>query len=122
MRMLALRGRGPCVSLADGEGPIAKGEGEREMRKRESVWRTSRIVVAAAALLVGLAGVGSPGGASAAETKAVAAAPALPQTLTRENARDVLSRLSDAQVRSLLLEQLDRASGAEGQAATEGGM
>ncbi|HSD00572.1 MAG TPA: hypothetical protein VLI21_16845, partial [Casimicrobiaceae bacterium] len=92
------------------------------MRKRESVWRTCRIVVAAAALLVGLAGLGSPGATSAAETKAVPAAPALPQTLTRENARDLLSRLSDEQVRSLLLEQLDRVAGAEGPATTEGGM
>ena len=93
------------------------------MKKLESVWRTCRIVVAPAALLVGLACAGSPGAASAAETKAVAASPALPETVTRENARDLLSRLSDEQVRSLLLEQLDRAAaGAEGQATTEGGM
>ena len=39
--------------------------------------------------------------------------PALPQTLTQESVRDLVSRLSDEQVRSLLLEQLDRAALAE---------
>ena len=36
--------------------------------------------------------------------------PPVPETLSKESARDLVSRLSDEQVRSLLLEQLDRAA------------
>jgi small-conductance mechanosensitive channel len=36
--------------------------------------------------------------------------PALPETITKESVRDLLSRLSDAQVRTLLIDQLDRAA------------
>jgi hypothetical protein len=39
-----------------------------------------------------------------------AAPPALPDALTEEAARDLVARLSDEQVRSLLLEQLGRAA------------
>ena len=54
--------------------------------------------------------VALPSGRAAAQGSADV--PALPGTLTRESARDLLSRLSDAQVRSLLLEQLDRTAAA----------
>ena len=49
----------------------------------------------------------------AAESPPVAAgSAALPEPLTHEAVRDLMSRLSDAQVRGLLIEQLDRAVGA----------
>lgn len=47
-------------------------------------------------------------GLACAADAAPPAAPALPETLTKETARDLLSRLSDEQVRALLLEQLDK--------------
>ena len=48
---------------------------------------------------------------------------ALPEPLTRESARDLLSRLPDDEVRKLLLEQLDRAAAAApAKAGTEMGM
>jgi small-conductance mechanosensitive channel len=50
--------------------------------------------------------------ARAAEAPAGSAVPELPQTLTRESVRDLMSRLSDREVRALLIEQLDRATGA----------
>lgn len=49
-----------------------------------------------------------PGPAGAAGLPA--AAPALPEPLTREAVRELVSRLSDAEVRQLLLAQLDRAA------------
>ena len=48
--------------------------------------------------------------------------PALPQTLTRESARELLARMSDAQVRSLLLEQLDRVAVPPTKPSAETGM
>jgi len=36
--------------------------------------------------------------------------PALPETITKESVRDLMSRLSDADVRALLIDQLDRAA------------
>jgi small-conductance mechanosensitive channel len=47
---------------------------------------------------------------SAADTQPTSATPTPPSTLTRESARDLLSRMSDAEVRKMLLEQLDRAA------------
>src|SRR5512135_116746 len=41
---------------------------------------------------------------------AEAAAPKLPDPLTRESIRELVSRLSDAEVRALLIKQLDRAA------------
>ena len=66
----------------------------------------------ATALLLALACVAVTLPASAAGPAATTTAnvPRLPETLTRESARDLLSRLSDAEVRTLLLEQLDRAA------------
>ena len=46
---------------------------------------------------------------SAADAPAASATPA-PSTPTRESARDLLSRMSDAEVRKMLLDQLDRAA------------
>jgi small-conductance mechanosensitive channel len=48
--------------------------------------------------------------------------PRLPENLTRESVRDLLSRLSDEQVRSLLIEQLDRAAAAPAPAKSAAGM
>jgi small-conductance mechanosensitive channel len=47
--------------------------------------------------------------------------PALPQVLTQESARDLVSRLSDEQVRSLLLQQLDRVAAADQAPSAERG-
>jgi len=64
---------------------------------------------AVVALLLALAaGAVVAAGAASQSTKP----PALPETLTQETARDLVSRLSDEQVRSLLLQQLDRAAAA----------
>ncbi len=46
--------------------------------------------------------------AAAKEPPTAAAVPALPEPLTREAVRDLLARLSDDEVRKLLLDQLDR--------------
>ena len=67
----------------------------------------------AAVLAVALVFVGAPSRSAAAPAKATVS-PTLPDGLTREAARDLVSRLSDEQVRSLLLEQLDRAAAAGG--------
>src|SRR5436309_3538215 len=66
----------------------------------------------AASMVLACAAAALP--ASAAETPGAAGVPALPPTLTRESVRELLSRLSDAQARSLLLEQLDRAAASPG--------
>ncbi len=55
-------------------------------------------------------GVAAP--ALAAEPAAGAAAPTLPESLTREEVRDVVSRLSDAEVRAVLIQQLDKVAAA----------
>jgi small-conductance mechanosensitive channel len=46
----------------------------------------------------------------AADAPPTSATPTPPSTLTRESARDLLSRMSDTEVRKMLLEQLDRAT------------
>ena len=71
---------------------------------------------ASAAALVALTcalGALHPALAADAPAKAKAAAPALPDPLTKETAREALSRMTDQQVRELLLEQLDRAAAAQ---------
>ena len=75
-------------------------------------WRfvTRAAFAVVAALFLGL-GAASALAANAASQPA-AKAPSIPEPLTQESARDLLSRLSDEQVRSLLLQQLDRAAGA----------
>ena len=68
------------------------------------------------------------GSAYAAGAPKAASAPALPEPLTPETVRELVSRLSDQQVRALLIEQLDRAGSAQsapakgGAAATMTGM
>ena len=57
-----------------------------------------------------------------AETQDDHSATALPETLSRESVRDLLSRLSDAQVRNLLIDQLDRTAVAPVNPASGGGM
>ena len=51
--------------------------------------------------------------AMAKDPLATAAVPALPEPLTKEAVRELVSRLSDDEVRRLLLDQLDRAAAAE---------
>lgn len=75
-----------------------------------------RLLALAAALFVG-----APHAAKAADTpKESPKAAALPSPLTPETARELVSRLSDEEVRKLLLQQLDRAAAqpAEKQQAT----
>src|SRR5688572_28500652 len=77
--------------------------------------RVMRDVAAAVAHLVRavalawLACAGGVGAANAAQSPPGEVA-TLPQPLTREASRDLVSRLSDAEVRKLLIEQLDRNS------------
>ena len=59
--------------------------------------------------------------AAGAKADAKGDVPPLPETLTHESVRELLSRLSDAQVRSLLLDQLDRAVAAPTKAAADSG-
>ena len=47
--------------------------------------------------------------------------PALPETITKESVRDLLSRLSDAQVRNLLIDQLDRTAASASKAPAAAG-
>ncbi|HET9705659.1 MAG TPA: hypothetical protein VFP85_16580, partial [Vicinamibacterales bacterium] len=88
--------------------------------------RVMRDVAAAVAHLVRavalawLACAGGLGAANAAESPPGEVAK-LPQPLTREASRDLVSRLSDAEVRKLLIEQLDRNSPPPA-ARTDGGM
>ena len=71
----------------------------------------------------GKADVKAAGANDAAGAKADAKGdvPPLPETLTHESVRELLSRLSDAQVRSLLLDQLDRAVAAPPKSAADAG-
>jgi len=59
--------------------------------------------------------------AAGAKADAKGDVPPLPETLTHESVRELLSRLSDAQVRSLLLDQLDRVVAAPTKAAADSG-
>ncbi|MGE5170094.1 MAG: mechanosensitive ion channel family protein [Rudaea sp.] len=83
--------------------------------RRAETYRVASCRAAIAAGLIAIAlGPGSAALVHAADkapaSKAPASAPALPETLTQESARDLLSRLSDEQVRTLLLEQLDKSA------------
>jgi len=72
---------------------------------------TGRVRRASVAALIALVLVA--GGAFAATAKhgaAAAAVPALPDPLTKEAVRELVARLSDDEVRKLLLDQLDRAA------------
>ena len=71
---------------------------------RASVWRA---VLAAAVCLVAAM---PPGLAKDKAGPAGAAATKLPEPLTRESIRELVSRLDDAEVRKLLIDQLDRAA------------
>ena len=84
-------------------------------------WLHGKVRVSAArialVLALGVSVMAAPAGAQvASDTQA------LPETLTRESARDLLARMPDAQVRSLLLEQLDRAAAANAKPAAQTGM
>ena len=84
-----------------------------------SVWRRVPALVVACIILVALQ-------AGIAFAKDAAPAPAkLPEPLTPETARELVSRLSDQEVRNLLLQQLDRAAAqpaAQPQATSATGM
>jgi len=58
----------------------------------------------------------------AKETPAAEKVPALPQPLTKESIRELVARLSDDDVRKLLLDQLDRAAAAPVNAKAQMGM
>ena len=60
--------------------------------------------------------------ASAQTKSALGDATALPQPLTQESVRELVSRLSDEEVRQLLIEQLDRAAIAPAKATDDMGM
>jgi small-conductance mechanosensitive channel len=80
-----------------------------------SIQQPRVIVRVATAVLIAVGGLVSSAGDSAAQAPATSpgqsetsAPAALPQPLTREALRDLLARLSDTQVRELLIAQLDR--------------
>lgn len=91
-----------------------KGDDVRFDDKRGSAARTAYAIVVALFLAL-------TAQAAKAASQPAAKPPALPETLTQESARDLVSRLSDEQVRSLLLEQLDRAAAADTTAASARG-
>jgi hypothetical protein len=64
-------------------------------------------VVGAAALAIAVLPVVSQAKTQEAAPKAV---PKLPEPLTRDAIRELVSRLSDGEVRALLIQQLDRAA------------
>src|SRR6476619_426500 len=76
-------------------------------RKMCQPWRLCRAIVGRIVLACAVA-VTVPADGAAAQSQANAEVPALPATRTRESVRDLLSRLSDVQVRDLLIDQLDR--------------
>jgi moderate conductance mechanosensitive channel len=69
----------------------------------------------AALIALAFAVLGTP-----AATAADPAVPTLPQTLTRESVRELLSQLSDRQVRDLLLAELDRKAAAPAPTKSDG--
>jgi len=78
------------------------------------------IVAIGLAALMLAAGAAFP---AIAKTPAAAAkVTALPEPLTREAVRDLVARLSDDEVRALLLQQLDRAAAAPSEASAKMGM
>jgi moderate conductance mechanosensitive channel len=80
----------------------------RRLRRVLGLLRTCVVALALSAAWAGVAGAvgGSP---QSGGTSSGAAAPIeLPQPLTRDALRDLLARLSDAEVRELLLKQLDK--------------
>ena len=62
-----------------------------------------------------------PTGGSAGEVAGETAGVTLPEHLTKPEVRDLMSRLSDDQVRALLLEQLDKLAAAEAVAGNDDG-
>jgi small-conductance mechanosensitive channel len=86
-----------------------------------------RVCRALAAGLLGLAVVGASVGASPAfaqskGSKAKAPATALPDPLTHDSIRELVSRLSDEDVRKVLIDQLDRAAKAQPKSGDGKGM
>jgi len=74
---------------------------------------TERLRRASAAGLMAIAlATGAAFPAEAKNPPAAATVPALPEPLTKETVRELVSRLSDEEVRRLLLDQLDRAAAA----------
>ncbi|SDD78889.1 mechanosensitive ion channel family protein [Ruegeria marina] len=63
--------------------------------------------VFALAALIGFVTIAEPAAAQATETGAATAVPVIPDDLTPEQVDDLVARLSDDQVRALLLERLD---------------
>jgi small-conductance mechanosensitive channel len=80
---------------------------KRPLGDSRGAWRTFLV------MLLVVVGVFAPLPCVAAGASPASAAPTPPSALTRESARDLLSRMSDAEVRKMLLEQLDRAAMAE---------
>src|SRR5690242_12975549 len=74
-------------------------------------WSFAAIRAFAIALVLALAL--EPAHAASAASQPAPKSPALPETLTQESARDLVSRLTDEQVLSLLLQQLGRVAEAD---------
>ena len=80
--------------------------------------RRARVIAFVALLCAGAAAFSS----HAADAPVNAGVVPLPETLTKESVRDLLSRLSDGQVRQLLIDQLDRAVAPPTKSKGDGGM
>jgi small-conductance mechanosensitive channel len=76
--------------------------------------------VLAALVLAGVLALAGPAGAEDAPAGSVS--PALPEPLTRDAIRELVARLSDAEVRQLLMEHLDRLAAARPPASSPEGM
>jgi small-conductance mechanosensitive channel len=90
-----------------------------------SAWCARMLAACACAALVVLAPcarAATPAAGAAVPHAAAAKAPELPAELTPESIRDALSKMSDQQVRSLLIEQLDRAAKSSGAVQASDGM
>jgi small-conductance mechanosensitive channel len=99
--------------------PVAHIESASRMR---SLAALACMALVALSMLVPRAGAATAGAATSHAPPVAAKAPALPQELTPESIRDALSKMSDQEVRSLLIEQLDRAAKASAGASPADGM
>ena len=86
--------------MSDGHAAVCM---MRPLGHSRGAWRTFLVMMLVAVGMFAALPCG------AADPKA-ASATSPPSALTRESARDLLSRMSDAEVRKMLLDQLDRAA------------
>src|SRR5262245_50556143 len=97
--------RTPPSGLAGAGVAVGSGPGRTSMKAGRRWGRLVALALVLSALPLG--------GAEAASSSGKAPAVELPQPLTRDAIRELVARLSDAEVRQLLLSQLDKAAAPE---------